>query len=177
MATASAAKQTPAARSTARRRAGRHAVAVVLALALAAAAPILHRVVANDLAASRALGDLVTPLPPKTQVLKVATDVGLRDGVCQLLAAKVLATELAPEELARRLTAPASLDQELWVAWAAPGRFTASPVDTGELATPRRPPRAVEKLLSQWMVLPDGVRRIAVFATQPAPSLAEARCW
>ena len=158
-------------------RSKRPVALAIAALALAVSAPLLHRLVANDLAAERVLGELLSELPPKTQVLKVKTDVDSADSTCRLLAAKVLATELRPREIVRHLTVPDGDRRELWMAWAIPGRFVASRVISGRLGADEPPPPAVEKLLSQWMIVPDGVRRVVVYGTRPAKSLGEARCW
>jgi hypothetical protein len=63
------------------------------------------------------------------------------------------------------------------MAWAMPGRFVASRVTGGQLGVAALPPPAVHKLLSQWMIVPDGVRRVVVFGTRAVQSLGEARCW
>lgn len=104
----------------------------------------------------------------KTELLRVELAITRQADRCVLFAGHVLATQLSVEELGRAFSSRAD-----GLVWAAPGRFPASTPEGKE----RQAPAPAVALLTQWAIVPEGVRRVVVFREVPVRSRWDPRCW
>ena len=104
-------------------------------------------------------------------VLKADWSVESRDDSCIALVAVAVATEKKPTQLAGRLR---DGGLSVGVAWSEPGKHLA---ETPEGHRIRELPETVRKLLDQWMVMPDGVRRVVVYRYAPLSHGWDPRCF
>jgi hypothetical protein len=132
----------------------------------------------HELGAGAELEALGRRLPDRTALLDSDTDVGRSETGCRLLVAKVFATELTPKDVAEFIAEnDGGSAGATFVAWAEPGAFRSQRVDAPNASTAETLPSTVEHLLSRWMALPAGVRRIVLYRTRHLATGADPRCF
>lgn len=130
--------------------------------------PLLGAVLVNELRKEEELGRLAEVEAPRTELLRVKSAVEAQPDGCFVFVSQVLATELAVADLRGHFSQVAE-----GVAWAEPGRFEAST----SAGAPTEAPDVAVRLLKQWAIVPDGVRRVVVYRTVSAPTRWDPRCW
>lgn len=146
--------------------------------------------VRTELAVNRELDRLAESLPARTTRLKVAMDLQRENAQCQGVAAVALATELDTAELAdelqRRLRASTERGgppRLVRVAWAVPGGFLVEGIAPRSTAVrtvendAELLPEVVRKLLVAWAIVPEGVRRVALYSAFAVDGRWDPRCF
>lgn len=137
------------------------------------ASPALVGYVRNELWASAALDALAPPLPPHTSIIK--STVGGAGTRCTELVARVLATTLAREQVARFVAN--GLTRAPSIAWSAPDGFWTWRAKRAHRVDEQTLPAPVHKLLTSYAFLPRGVHRLVVYRELPLPHRTDPRCW
>lgn len=146
---------------------------LVAAVALLAASPALVGYVQNELWANAQLDALAPPLPPHTSIIK--SKLGGADARCTELVARVLATTLPRDHVARFAAQGAA--RPVSIAWSAPDGFWTWRTVQRHRVEERALPAAVVKLLTSYAFLPEGVHRLVIYREAALPHRTDPRCW
>lgn len=168
-------------------RMSRHPVKLMLVAVAATATPFVVASLRSDVATTKVLDSMSTTIAPTTAILKAETAVIQTPNGCFGIAAQMLASELSVKALKSHYANVAQPEHRASVvshsmAWSSLGDFW-----IGDLSSDRAPvrvapksdigmPTLVRHLLSQWTILPSGVRRVVLYRTFPLDGTLDLRC-